>query len=174
MNKKWLLFFLGCMATLGVGFVWTWAEGFCREGMKDSGNNSCVDMTDEEKAAEAGKAAKCNGVKLNTNVPFIGNCIEFAWKDNADKGKAGSDTTKVDHINAFPKLMGALMNIATVALLIVGFLMIVIGGVMMTLGGVDQKLYSEGKGWIMKVGTILALLGLSWVILKLINPTFFT
>ena len=93
-------------------------------------------------------------MKLNTNVPFIGNCIEFASSKNAGPEVAGSDTTKVTHINAFPKLMGALMNILTIGLLIIGFLMIVIGGVMMTMGGLkmdNSDNFSTGKKMIMKV-----------------------
>jgi hypothetical protein len=70
--------------------------------------------------------------------------------------------------------MGALMNIVMTAALIVGFLMIVFAGVMMTTTGVSAKNYEKGIGMIKNVGVILALIGLSGVILKLINPTFFT
>jgi hypothetical protein len=52
--------------------------------------------------------------------------------------------------------------------------MIVVAGVMMTMGGYEAKNFQKGKEMIFKVGAVLALLGLSGVILKLINPTFFT
>jgi hypothetical protein len=87
---------------------------------------------------------------------------------------AGSSTTSVNAIEAFPRLMGALMNIVMTAALIIGFLMIVFSGVMMTTEGVSAGNYKEGLKIIKNVGVILALIGLSGVILKLINPAFFS
>lgn len=113
-----------------------------------------------------GETTKCQGTKLNTDIPFIGNCIEY-W----DKAGSGS-TTVVNQVNAFPKLMGALMNIVMTASLIIGFVMILAGGVMIATTGAYQD-GIKGKQIIIKVWTILALIWLSGVILKLINPTFF-
>lgn len=46
----------------------------------------------------------CNGgVKLNTNIPFIGRCISLG-DDSVDE-----NSTTVTQISAFPKLMRALM-----------------------------------------------------------------
>lgn len=112
---------------------------------------------------------KCNWIKLNTDVPFIGDCIAF-WNTN----KGGSSTTKVNQVTAFPTLMGALMNIVMTATLIIWFLMIVVGGVLITTEGMNPWGQKKGKAMIVKVGAVLAILGLSGVILKLINPTFFT
>jgi hypothetical protein len=69
--------------------------------------------------------------------------------------------------------MGALMNIVMTASLIIGFVMILVGGIMMTTEGLNPNGFKQGKAMIIKVGTVLALIGLSGVILKLINPTFF-
>ena len=112
---------------------------------------------------------ECKGVKLNTNVPFVWKCIEFG-SGTADS----SDTTKVNQVNAFPKLMAALMNIVMTASLIIGFVMILAGGVMMTTGGFEAGNFKKGKEMIIRVWTVLALIGLSGIILKLINPSFFT
>lgn len=57
------------------------------------------------------------GVKLNTNVPFIGRCIN-----------------KDDTQNAFPSLIGGLSRMVVTAILIVSFMMIIAGGVMRTSG----------------------------------------
>jgi len=84
------------------------------------------------------------------------------------------DTTEVNQINAFPTLIGGLMQIVTTTVLIVSFLMIVFAGVMMTMGGVKAEWFNKWKGLIFKVAGVLALLGLSGVILKIINPTFFS
>jgi hypothetical protein len=110
------------------------------------------------------KKEKCisAGIKLNTEVPFVSwwdGCIEFS---------------NSDQITAFPTLIGALMRILTSAMLVVGFLMILIAGVMMTTWGASPNNYKSGKDMIFKVWAALALLGLMGVILKLINPTFFT
>ncbi|MDR0651555.1 MAG: hypothetical protein LBG59_09505 [Candidatus Peribacteria bacterium] len=66
------------------------------------------------------------------------------------------------------------MKILTSAMLIVGLLLIIVAGVMMTTEGVKTGNFKAGKNLILKVGAVLALLGLSGLILKLINPTFFT
>lgn len=94
-----------------------------------------------------------DGIKLNTDVPFIGKCIK---KDDAD--------------NAFPALIGGLSKMVVTAILIVSFLMIIVGGVMRTTGG---KNVWKGKEMIIKVAIWLAILGASGAILQLINPNFF-
>lgn len=118
------------------------------------------------------KSQKCEkiGIKLNTDVPFIGDCIAFG----NTKSKGTGNTTTVNQVTAFPTLMGALMNIVMTATLIIWFLMIVVGGVLITTEGMNPWGQKKGKAMIVKVGAVLAILGLSGVILKLINPTFFT
>lgn len=101
----------------------------------------------------------CCGVKLNTNVPFIGNCIESSTQ------AAWSTVTET---TAFPILVSALVKILISVILITSFILIVIAGVRWSAG--DAK---WGKDMIIKVAIGLAILGASGTILALINPNFF-
>lgn len=103
----------------------------------------------------------CCGVELNTNVPFIGKCLE-------DEQYAEQDPTVVSQERAFPVLMGSLTQILVTVILIVSFVLIVVGGIMIATGNPKG-----GKDLLMKVVIGIALLGASWVILRLINPNFF-
>lgn len=112
---------------------------------------------------------KCNcGVKLNTNVPFIGRCIMY--ENTNDIWANGDETTTVNPINAFPVLMGALVKILMSVIMIICFASLIIGGFMMTVP--DQ--YNTWK-WIVKkvIWTIVWLWSL-WTLLYLINPNFFS
>ncbi|MBF0981695.1 hypothetical protein HXK74_03610 [Candidatus Gracilibacteria bacterium] len=115
---------------------------------------------------DAGVAAtkplnECKGVKLNTNLPFLGNCIGV------------SSDGRVNQLNAFPIMIKGLMKIIISIVLVMSFLMIVAGGVMMTTAGYESGNFAKGKGMITSVAKALAMLGASGVILKLINPNFF-
>jgi hypothetical protein len=70
-------------------------------------------------------------------------------------------------------LIWALIRIVTSAMLLVGFIMIIVAGIMMTIDGASSGNFKKGKDLILKIWTIIALVGLSGVILNLINPTFF-
>lgn len=100
-------------------------------------------------------------IRLNTNVPFIGNCIW--WEDS-----------EVDEENAFPILMWWMSKILITLTLVIAFLMLVAGGVLITTSGADQANYSKWKELIIKVLIWIFLLWASWVILHMINPNFFT
>lgn len=104
----------------------------------------------------------CCGIELNTNVPFIGRCIEWSIDDVSNDEKA------VTSEDAFPVLMGSLTQILVTIILIVSFVLIIIGGIMISTGNP-----SGGKSLIIKVVVGIALLGASGVILRLINPNFF-
>lgn len=105
----------------------------------------------------------CCGIELNTNVPFIGKCIEDGSVENLSP-----DETKVTSSTAFPVLMWSLTKILVTIILIVSFVLIIIGGIMIATGDPGW-----GKKMIMKVVVGIALLGASGVILRLINPNFF-
>ena len=107
----------------------------------------------------------CCGVKLNTNVPFIGNCLE-------DEEYTG-DPTSVSQERAFPVLMSSLTKILVTVILIVSFVLIVVWGIMIASAWPNQSKASEWRKLIMKVVIGIALLGASGVILRLINPNFF-
>lgn len=104
----------------------------------------------------------CCGVSLNTSIPFIGKCIE------SQTNYKSPDETSVTWETAFPVLMWSLTKILVTAILIVSFVLIVVWGIMISTG--------NPSGWkklIIKVVVGIALLGASWVILRLINPNFF-
>lgn len=107
------------------------------------------------------------GIKLNTVVPFIGDCIQFKWSSD------DPDTTVAWPSTAFPLLMGGLSKILVTAILVFSFVLVIVAGVMMTTGGFSESNFSQGKQLLMKVIAGLALLWASGIILKLINPNFF-
>ena len=115
-------------------------------------------------------------IKLNTNVPFIGSCIlmKSTWDNLKYSPPKDWNTVEVTEKDAFPILIGWLMQIITTTMLIVSFLLIVFAGVMMTLWGVKADWFNKGKWLIFKVAGVLALLGMSGIILKVINPSFFS
>lgn len=100
------------------------------------------------------KNNSCKWIKLNTDFPIIGDCI---WVDGG-----------VNATNAFPTMIWALIKIITSIIIIVCFIMIIVAGIEISSG--NPK---DGKAKIVKVAWTIALLWLSWVILRLINPTFF-
>ena len=109
-----------------------------------------------------------NCVQLNTNIPFIGNEI-CMW----EKSSQNWDKTTVTADDAFPVLVGWLMKILIAIIIAVGLLMIIWGGILISSSWADQSLYGKWKDMIMKVIIWIALLGLSWLILHMINPNFF-
>jgi len=125
----------------------------CKPGFKNV-NNECKPCNAEW---------VCCGIELNTNVPFIGKCIEDGSVENLSP-----DETKVTSSTAFPVLMWSLTKILVTIILIVSFVLIIIGGIMIATGDPGW-----GKKMIMKVVVGIALLGASGVILRLINPNFF-
>ena len=103
----------------------------------------------------------CCGTKLNTKIPFIGDCIESSTQAS---GSAINETT------AFPVLVTALVKILVSVILIASFVMIIAAGVMIATWWSNVK---AGKDMIIKVAIWLAILWASGVILRLINPNFF-
>lgn len=95
------------------------------------------------------------GITLNTDVPWVWRCMP-------------TDTTQ-----AFPLLIWWLIKTLTSVMLVIGLIMIIIWWVMMTMDWMNSGSFKKWKDMILKVGTIIALLWLSGVILKAINPNFF-
>lgn len=112
-------------------------------------------------------ASNCSGIKLNTDVPFIGNCIYFG------KTEGTGDNKKISQLDAFPYLISGLMKIVMTAILVISFVLIVVAGVMISASGISPNAYKTGMKLIEKVAIGIALLGASGVILKIINPNFF-
>ncbi len=112
----------------------------------------------------------CCGIKLNTVVPFIWDCIEM---NNDDSAPSAGNTTRVNALNAFPILMWSLSKILVTAILIFSFVMVVVWWVMIISWWIDESNFKKWKDIIYKVIMALALLWASWIILRLINPNFF-
>lgn len=105
----------------------------------------------------------CKGIKLNTDFPFIWRCIGLS-----------STAEGANQTNAFAYMVKAIMKFIITIIMVVSVLMIVAAGVLMTTEGYEKGSYTKGMGMIKTVAQALALLGASGVILKLINPNFFT
>jgi hypothetical protein len=111
---------------------------------------------------------KCNcGIKLNTKIPFIGRCIV---NENTNDTWQKWEWTVVNTLDAFPKLMWALIKLLMSLIMIVCFASLIIWWFMMTIP--DQ--YDVGKWLIKKVVWTIVILGSLWTILYLINPNFFS
>ena len=111
---------------------------------------------------------RCKWISLNTNMPFVGNCIQtYESKSNKNWDRV------VTPINAFPVLIWSLMNLLMTIILIMSLLMIVRSWVLMTMGWMDAGKYTKWVQLLTRVVKGMALLGASWVILKVINPNFF-
>jgi len=110
---------------------------------------------------EQAERNRCKWIKLNTNFPFVGSCI-------------GLESGGTNQINVFPRMVKSLMKLIISVIMLMSLIIIIIAGVMVTSSGYDSGNYKKGLDLINKVATGLALLGASGVILKLINPNFFT
>ncbi len=161
---------------------WTWFESTnvceCPEATK---NIDWVCRSCAEKDV-------CCGIKLNTKVPFIGNCIEFAKNCKDDKCpnsgyqcvnwkcrvvKNDPSQTVVDQEEAFPILMWWLVKILVTIIILAGFIGILAGGVMISAAWSDDQKAAKWRKLIINVAIAIAILWASWVILRLINPNFF-
>ena len=98
----------------------------------------------------------CCGIKLNTNFPIIWNCIE-------------TKSDEANPTNAFPYMVSALTKLAMSLILIMSFILIIYAGI---LWAADKP--KEAKWWLKRVAITILILWFSWVILKLINPNFFS
>ncbi len=117
-------------------------------------------------SVSAGTTRPCGDgyIELNTNIPFIGQCIKKTADPDSQEPTAG---------NSFGLLLGGLMKIAMTAVLIIAFLAVLIGGVMIAGGGMKSEWLSSGKKLIVSVILGILLLGVSGIILNVINPNFF-
>ena len=169
--KKYLLLLL----VFGLVFLWlgnSQSTLDCKSAeFKEANaiNTKCIcmewyKMNDQEKCISCNTPWVCCGIELNTNVPFIGKCIE----SDAGTWYVGSGETWVTADEAFPVLMSSLTKILVTIILIVSFVLIIIWGIMIATGNP-----SWGKKMIIKVVVGIALLWASGVILRLINPNFF-
>ena len=113
------------------------------------------------------EAGKCCWIQLNTVVPFIWDCIEM------DTDSTDPNTTNVTSVTAFPILMQWLMKILMSAIMIFSFLMVIVAWLSMTTWAFGGSGFTKWKTIIKNVIISLILLWCSWLILSLINPSFF-
>lgn len=155
---------------------WKWICDDCKPGTRrDKKKEKCV--CDQSYAAV--DPNHCCGIKLNTNVPWIGRCILFGNTNNKDRDWTntygnGNTTITVNVLNTFPLLMGALGKILLTVILLAWFGMLIRWGVQRASSNEGSR---SGTSWwkamIAKVAIWLALIGASGVILHAINPNFF-
>lgn len=131
----------------------------CPEWKIDDWNWKCV----------CDPAQWCCGIELNTVVPFIGDCIEMnGWTSDGN-------TTRVNPVNAFPRLMWWLSRILLTVILVFSFVMVIVWWVMIITWWIkwQEWNFTTWKKYIRQVVIWLILLWASWIILRLINPNFF-
>ena len=95
-------------------------------------------------------------IELNTDIPWVGKCIDAKQAPNA-----------------FSTVMGALMKILLNATVAIAFLSLIAAGIMYSLSGANQNIAWEWKELLKKVILWIVLIGLSGLILHTINPNFF-
>lgn len=136
----------------------------CPEWEKVAGWDSCKCICDPDVA--------CCGVKLNTVVPFIWDCIEMTTSNDPNSASR-TWTVAVNQLNAFPFLMQWLMKILITVILIFSIIVVIVAWLMMTWSVAQESRFSKWKDLLKNVIISLILLWCSWLILKLINPSFF-
>lgn len=138
MKKILLCIMLSCSLFISCGSSIVLAGSTGDDVAKKKSECLAANSTDPNKVSYCNCVAD-GGVKLNTDVPFVGKCIN-----------------KTDTSNAFPALIGGLSKMVVTVILIVSFMFVIIGGVQRASG--NPK---EGKAKITKVAIGLAILGAS-------------
>ncbi len=132
---------------------WCWevpAWKFCCDGIVSDMDCDSVVITPDKWCPNW-----CCWIKLNTNFPIIWNCI---W-----------DKESENPTNAFPTMIWAITKIVMSLIFVVCFILIIISGIMRAS---DNP--SWAKNLLKKVAVTILILWLSGVILRLINPNFFS
>lgn len=179
MKNKLLWYLLGGLLAILLNFSYWYVHADCADQCKNTTSDAteyttCMAGCNTEKdwwtlfgeegvvvAWDASKSKKkeckdwCCGIKLNTNFPIIWNCI---W----GKGKTDSTT-------AFPTMIWALTKIVMSLVLVACFILIIYAGI---LWSADKP--KEAKERLKRVAITILLLWFSGVILRLINPNFFS
>lgn len=129
-----------------------------------------------EETMNAIDQASCKDwIKLNTDFPFIWNCIKITKVWTAVQQVWWLDWWTVSIIredSIFPVLLTALSKIVMSLILLGCFILLIVGGFeLITWQSVISA--GDGMGKIKVVLAALALLGTASVILKVVNPNFF-
>lgn len=146
------IFFFGGITNISYADEVKHSDSFCKQQITEEMQNPEDTCSNAWCNYIKGKCLSCPGIRLNTNIPFIGNCI-----------------TADSQSEVFPTFIGGLIKFTTSLLLLVGFICILVGGVL-----IASDKVTEGRNLIMKVARALAAVGASGIILKIINPNFFS
>lgn len=109
-------------------------------------------------------------IRLNTNVPFIWNCIMTKKWEGWSRV---NETTTVSQETAFPYLISVLTKFLVWIIVLVAFSFIIVWGMKMTMEWASPWQYKSWKDMIIKAAVAIALLWMSWIILNAINPNIF-
>ena len=144
-----------------------WFTPSCPCVEPESGCGDDKTRSDEKCKCVCNPEVKCCGIQLNTVVPFIWDCIEM----NADTSR--EDTTSVNSVTAFPILVQWLMKILMSAIMVFSFLMVIVAWLSMITWAFLGWNFKHWIDILKNVIISLILLWCSWLILSLINPSFF-
>lgn len=114
----------------------------------------------------------CCGVQLNLSMPFIWDCIEMTSSNDVNSSDRDWVIT-VNQLNAFPYLIQGISKILVTLILIFSIIVVIVAWLMMTTSVANEWNYKKWTDLLKKVIISLILLWTSWLILKLINPSFF-
>lgn len=147
-------------------------EGMCPEGtVCDPVAGTCTDPAQQQLVDQV----TCKDwIKLNTDFPFIWNCINITKSGRPVDQISTSDGTVsiIREDSIFPVLLTALSKIVMSLILLGCFILLIVGGFeLITWQSVISA--GDGMGKIKVVLAALALLGTASVILKVVNPNFF-
>ena len=155
MKRKTLLYLVWGLCSLFVWLNFLWGNVYAQSSTENLETSKPTKTnTKNTKTTES-----CTWIKLNTNFPIIWNCIhikKWEWKE-------------ADPTNAFPYMMSALSKIVVSLVLVICFILIIYAWI---LWSADKP--KEAQKILEKVAITILLLWLAWVILKAINPVFFS
>lgn len=134
-------------------------------------NRSWWDWNDSKCKCECNPNKWCCGVQLNVPLPFIGDCIEMTTNNSTAGSRTGS--ISVNQLNAFPVLVKWITKILVTLIMIFSIIVVIVAWLMMTTSVASEQNYKTWLKYLEKVLISLILLWTSWLILKLINPSFF-
>jgi len=158
----------------GSGYVLDWAccvmECSVPTEKRDC-NRSWWDWNDSKCKCECNPNKWCCGVQLNVPLPFIGDCIEMTTNNSTAGSRTGS--ISVNQLNAFPVLVKWISKILVTLIMIFSIIVVIVAWLMMTTSVASESNYKTWIEYLKKVLISLILLWTSWLILKLINPSFF-
>lgn len=164
--KSWFKLDWNCCVAIPCEELNSWDKEKCDARRKNWGaviweNCECV----------CDPARWCCGVQLNVPLPFIGDCIEMTTNNSIAGDRDWS--ISVNQLNAFPVLIKWISKIVVTLIMIFSIIVVICAWIMMTTSVASQWNFNKWLDMLKKVIVALILLWVSWLILRLINPSFF-